>query len=572
VKLRAGRFKFRLMRLPILQKDLLERASRKRTYVIRSLYGLALFVSACLLFYGNIGLSAGAGQSLGRGADDFRFLMGFQLVVLYVLVPIIASEAVAAEKQRDTLALLLVTTLTPQQIILQKFAARTAAVLSFVCLSFPLLAITYTFGGLTTDELFWGMFELVIVCLQLGAISVLCSTYYQTTAQALAASYVGFLILRSCCFGGLGELGHPGGLVAAFFEAFTVVVCLVLASQVLVSRAFVQTRNYLLEFFRALDQFFEGLNVVTGGVVLVRDKDFLPGKAPIQWRETRKKSLGTFRYLFRVLVVLEFPILFCIQWMRGSSGSSLADYDGLTTLLYLLWIAAAALVTVHAASVISEERSRQTLSVLLTTPVPSMRILTEKLAGVRRLMAVLFVPFATVFLFEQWWYSRRSYDFIVLSVLSVVVYLWLIEWFAMAAGLRFPNQLMAIVAAVFGIGALAGGLSVAGSSVSYLNINAGGLVRALHWMSPIDMIVSIQRSAPHGIEGRGTFSSPWQQAPLATAIHFCVYAGLAAALRLWCRRKADADLGRLPQPSGRLFGGAQDASTEIDPSLSPNLD
>ena len=141
--------RFKMMRLPILAKDLLERASRKRTYVVRFVYGLVLFVVACTLFYGNIGLSADAGQSLGRGADHFAWLMSFQLAVLYALVPIITAEAVAGEKQRDTLALLLVTTLTPRQIILQKFAARTASILSFVCLSFPLLAITYTFGGVT---------------------------------------------------------------------------------------------------------------------------------------------------------------------------------------------------------------------------------------------------------------------------------------------------------------------------------------------------------------------------------------------------------------------------------------
>ena len=33
------------MRLPILTKDLLERASRKRTYIIRFVYGLVLFIS-----------------------------------------------------------------------------------------------------------------------------------------------------------------------------------------------------------------------------------------------------------------------------------------------------------------------------------------------------------------------------------------------------------------------------------------------------------------------------------------------------------------------------------------------
>src|SRR5580704_4878321 len=98
--------RFKLMRLPILTKDLLERASRKRTYVIRFVYGLILFVAACTLFYGNIGVSAEAGQSLGRGASHFAWLMGFLLAALYVLVPIIAAEAIASEKQRDTLVLL----------------------------------------------------------------------------------------------------------------------------------------------------------------------------------------------------------------------------------------------------------------------------------------------------------------------------------------------------------------------------------------------------------------------------------------------------------------------------------
>ena len=84
--------------------------------------------------------------------------------------------------------------------------------------------------------------------------------------------------------------------------------------------------------------------------MLVRDQGFLPKRAPIHWRETRKKSLGTFRYLFRVLVVLEFPILFCIQLMRFGTNASTLDDAGLVTLLDMLWIASIALVALHAAA------------------------------------------------------------------------------------------------------------------------------------------------------------------------------------------------------------------------------
>lgn len=540
------RFKLpRLPRLPILSKDLLERASRKRTYVIRFIYGLVLFVAACLSFYGNIGVSAGAGESLGRGADHFRSLMAFQLMALYVLVPIITAEAIAGEKQRDTLALLLVTTLTPRKIILQKYLARMASVLSFVCLSFPLLAITYTFGGVTPAQLIDGMILLVIVCLHLGAIAILCSAYFQTTAQALAATYVAALTFRFCCFGGMSTTSEAGNVVGSMVGLISIVVCLMMASQALVDRAFIQSRNYLLELFRALDRFYEQLNVVTGGVVLVRDSGFLPRKAPIRWRETRKKSLGTFRYLFRVLALLEGPIIYCIQLVRLTPNASPGDY-GMVQLLYGLWFIAAPLVAVHAATVISEERSRQTLSVLLTTPMTSMRILDEKLAGVRRLAAVLMVPFATIFLFVLWWNSRRSIDYLVLSALTVVTYLTLIQWTALAVGLRFPNQLTAIVGAVVLLVGWVGGLQAAGPLLDYLNIDAPRLAEACRTLNPIDMISRTQASAAVGFGPK--WPSPWEISPVATIAHFSFYWSLAIVIQLWCRLNADQYLGRIPQP------------------------
>jgi ABC-type transport system involved in multi-copper enzyme maturation permease subunit len=560
--------RFKTMRLPILAKDLLERASRRRTYVFRFVYGLSLFIVAGLLFYGNIGVSAGAGESLGRGANQFAWLMSLQLGVLYVLVPIITAESVAGEKQRDTLALLLVTTLTSRQIVLQKFAARTSSMLSFVCLSFPLLAITYTFGGVTTAQLVFGVLGLIIACLQLGAFGILCSAYYQTTAQALAATYVGFLALSLVRFWFTGSTGlfEPHGVAGVIFDAVTIYCCLAVASQVLFNRAFLQSRNYLLEFFRWLDGVFEQMNVLTGGVVLVRDHGFLPKRAPIRWRETRKKSLGTFRYLFRVLVSLEFPILFCIQLIRFSSASQRGEDGGLTVLLDILWIASTALVAVHAASLVSEERSRQTLSVLLTTPLPSKRILSEKLSGVRRLIAVLMVPFATIVLFEKWWYLGCPVDYVILSGLLVVTYLTAIQWTALAVGLRFPNQLTAIVGAVGIVTIWVGGLASAGPLLRYLNIEGGVWSSLVLALSPIDMIDAVRASALYGFSLGGR-PSPWQHAPAATVFHIVFYLGLAAGLQWWCRREADRYLGRIPQPRLPIAETVEELALTATPRL-----
>ncbi len=364
-----------------------------------------------------------------------------------------------------------------------------------------------------------------------------------------------------------------GNVVGSFVGLISVFVCLMMASQALIDRAFVQSRNYLLECFRALDRVFERMNVLTGGVVLVRDSGFLPRKAPIRWRETRKKSLGTFRYLFRVLALLEAPVIYCIQLVRLTPNASPGDY-GVMKLLYGLWFVAAPLVAVHAASVISEERSRQTLSVLLTTPLSSMRILEEKLSGVRRLSRVLMVPFATIFLFVAWWNSRRSIDYLVLSALTVVTYLTLIQWTSLAIGLRFPNQLTAIVGAIALLVLWAGGLQAGAPLLNYLNIDAPRLAEACRTLSPIDMITRTQSSAEARFGPK--WPSPWESSRLATIAHFSFYVVLGLVIQLWCRLNADRYLGRIPQPGSpaiRWLPWMSRASTGVVPAgldLSPD--
>ncbi len=514
-------------------------------------------------------MSAEAGQALGRGAQHFALLMSIQLAVLYTLVPILAAGAIAAEKQQDTLALLLVTTLTPWQIVLQKFAARTASILSFVCLSFPLVgnhlhvrrrdSRRTRVRDVRTDRFLPAT----------GSSGHLVFRLLPDDGPSPRRHVCGFL--DPAAFISSNAFLQPPGVAGIIFATFTALICLAAAAGVLVDRAFVQSRNYLLEFFRGLDRFFEQLNVLTGGVVLVHDRGFLPGRAPIQWRETRKKSLGTFRYLFRVLVVLEFPILFCIQLMRFSTNASNLDDGGLVALLDMLWIASAALVALHAASLISEERSHQTLSVLMSTPLPSKRILSEKLSGVRRLTAILMVPFATIFLFEKWWYSRSSWDYVVLSALTVVIYLTVIRWTALAIGLRLPNQLSAIIGAISVIGLWVGGLALAGPLMSYLNIDLPPLENTIRAMSPVDMILAVQHSATYAVTRNGALS-PWETSPAATVLHFVFYATLGFGLQWWCRRSADRYLGRIPEPQAPERWEVEAAALETAPRLSVNVD
>lgn len=542
-------------RLPILSKDLTEQAQQKRTYLIRFAYAFVLFVTACALFYANIGVSADPGEALGRGRLHFSRLLIFQIAALYLIVPLLTAGAITAEKQSDTLVLLLLTTLTPRQIVVQKFASRMTPILTFVCLSFPLLAITYTFGGVTLGELIFGILLLISTCVQLGAFAILCSAYCVTTAQSLVVTYVGYaaFLWIAFLFTGAGNQTnsvYTQATVATGFGIFFTVACLSYAESVLVRRAFAAQRNYVLEFFRWLDGVYERMNVVTGGVVLVRDRGVLPKAAPIRWRETRKKSLGTFRYLFRVLVALELPLLFLIQWIRLSINNDSRDTT-ISLFLYLVWVVSAILVAIHSASLISAERSRQTLSVLLVSPMSAQRILGEKLSGVHRLIAVLGVPFATIFIFEWWWFNS-SWFYVVLSALTVVVYLSVIQWLALTIGLRVRHQLPAIVVTLSMLVVWTAGLASVIPVLNHFQIEAAAwLPYVILALSPVDMITSIQQSAPQqgGIASAG---SVWNASTWPVLFHFSFYGTLYFLLRWRSRYKADRRLGRNLQPSRPL--------------------
>src|SRR5262249_52007623 len=160
-----------------------------------------------------------------------------------------------------------------------------------------------------------GIVLLLLACFQAAALSVMCSAWFPTTVEAFVANYTLFLALfyilpfgwRRWVFARASDPSFRETVAWVPLSLVIARVFLVAARLVLISRAFVSPKNVLLGIFLRLDRFFNDANSVTGGIVLVKDGDPLPGREPVAWRETTKKSLGTFRYLFRVLVVLELP-------------------------------------------------------------------------------------------------------------------------------------------------------------------------------------------------------------------------------------------------------------------------
>ena len=532
--------------MPLLLVELKDLAWRKRTYVVRFLYAFALFTVACSLFYGN--LTQGQTDSLGRGRQIFVQFLQIQFWVIALFLPATTAGVITVEKERNALGVLMLTTLGPLRIVLQKLLSRLLPMCSFLLLAMPLMAVAYSFGGVTEQLLWGGIVLLFMTCVQIGVLSVLCSTWARSTPEALVLSYVSFFVLLAM-FHPFWLIGHIHlGMQSDHFAGSAIgllvlncVICgigILLAAGLLKSRAFLSQRNVLLLIFKELDEFFTSMNSVTGGVELVKDRNKWPEFKPVAWRETSRKSLGTFRYLFRVLVVLEVPILFACQATRlNTHGEGL---DWVRVLLYFLWSISILLVCSHGASLISSERSKQTLNVLLTSPMTGRDILLQKVSGLRRLVSILLVPFISIFAFETWWSANYTVEYLVCSILTVLTIIPAAAWLSIWIGLRVRTQTRAILTSI-GVAALIAIVPVAirELAVAQYGMQLEGPTSWLLALSPADIIRAVET------QRRETFGLV-VESPLPVYIASFVLFGVTAVIfRTWSLSGVDRRLGRV---------------------------
>src|SRR5579872_4997573 len=303
--------------LPLLAKELIEQAARKRTYIVRVVYAVILFLLTGLFFYQILQFAVASPLAvLGRGRDMFATLVGVQFAGVYLFMPAMTCGVITQEKERASLQLLFLTRLGPWTILFEKLLGRLVPMLGFLVLSIPLLGFAYTLGGVSPEHLCAGVGMLALAMIQMGTLALACSAYFRTTVGAFIWTYllalamffgpaVCWLVASSVTGLTLSDLvsrlgGNmiditplmlpffgPGVLSnSLFFGGFNLwtlvmhsvlvlaasAVWLVLARVFIVRRAFIAPRDAVLNVFKSLDRIFLRLNDnwLTRGFVFVR--------------------------------------------------------------------------------------------------------------------------------------------------------------------------------------------------------------------------------------------------------------------------------------------------------------
>jgi ABC-type transport system involved in multi-copper enzyme maturation permease subunit len=405
------------MNNPIVQRELIE--------ILRSRRALALQVGLASVFALLVALrwptDAQVSLSGAQSQQVFRSFGYGLLTTLILLVPVFPATTIVREKNKGTLALLLNSPMKPWTIFFGKLFGVMGFVLLLLAMSFPAAAACYVMGGVN----FWGQIVvlygiLVLVAVQYASVSLLVSSYTNSTDAALRIAYGCVLLLSVISLGPHQFLLGQPGLIPEFaswlrnFSPIPAVMELLghgdFGAQGLISESGAPQRyvfwtvvtslglmawtisrlNYSI-FDRARSQGIITDELGTAARVLRRMMfvvDPQRRKSGIGWflnpvmvKEFRCRRFGRTHWLLRMVATC--AILSLALSIATTTGTMNWDVETIGGILVVLQVALIVLITPSlAAGLISSERESGGWQLLQMTPLSAGKILRGKLMSV----------------------------------------------------------------------------------------------------------------------------------------------------------------------------------------------
>jgi ABC-type transport system involved in multi-copper enzyme maturation permease subunit len=141
------------------------------------------------------GISGGQ-LSVHVGTTVFRALSIWELILILFIAPALTAGAIAGERERQTLDLLLCTRVRPSSIVVGKLVASLLFALLLLLASVPVFSVVFLFGGVELSQVVGVAAVLGITALVIGSIGLLFSTAMRRPMGAtVVALIVAFLYI-----------------------------------------------------------------------------------------------------------------------------------------------------------------------------------------------------------------------------------------------------------------------------------------------------------------------------------------------------------------------------------------
>ncbi len=173
---------------PVFTREVVTVPRRARLYLARTAYVAALLVlmSTAWLILAGTQIVRNVGDLARFGAILFQILAPLQLALAILFSALFSASAVAQEKDRKTLILLLLTNLSNSELVLGKLLASLLNVLVMLAAALPLFMLAALLGGISFDQIGRAFAVTVASALVAGSLGSTLALWREKTFQTLA--------------------------------------------------------------------------------------------------------------------------------------------------------------------------------------------------------------------------------------------------------------------------------------------------------------------------------------------------------------------------------------------------
>ncbi|CDM67484.1 Hypothetical protein CM240_0317 [Clostridium bornimense] len=165
-------------------------ATRNIRFSMMILVFIALLsLGGVILFKINIGDAIARGIDLSGNIFIYISIAFIEAILLLFIVPALTSTAICSEREKQTLDILLSTSMSPLSIVVGKLISSVSKVVIMIIATMPVYAITFFIGGVNVGNIVSLSLFFIVTTFFVGAIGLFISTVIKTSKAATAITY-----------------------------------------------------------------------------------------------------------------------------------------------------------------------------------------------------------------------------------------------------------------------------------------------------------------------------------------------------------------------------------------------
>lgn len=152
-------------------------------------YVLFLSAGALFIFNASIEDSYFSGVNLQSIIYFYIGMAVIQAILLMFVVPSLTATAICAEREKQTLEVLLSTKMSTLSIVIGKLLASVSRVILLIICTMPIYSIAFFIGGVNLGNILELSFFFIVTTIFVGSVGVFISTFIKTSRAATAVTY-----------------------------------------------------------------------------------------------------------------------------------------------------------------------------------------------------------------------------------------------------------------------------------------------------------------------------------------------------------------------------------------------